>query len=128
MNLAVKAPGKVSGESNGDSASLTDSRTVSTSLARSLAVLELFTLNSPAWTADRLIERLGYARSDGELDSGHSAAAAPVFNDDGEIRGSTIAALSMRRPRGIDFDQLATIVVAAGKQISAGIAMPLPAK
>jgi DNA-binding IclR family transcriptional regulator len=84
------------------------------------------------WTSFRSalaeIRRAGFATSHGELDPGFSAAAAPVFNADGEILGSVIAALSAKRLRGADFDAIAAQVVAAGEQISAGIAVPLRAK
>jgi len=65
--------------------------------------------------------RAGYARSDGELDAEFVGFAAPVFNADGEILGSVIAALSRQRLGITDLSRLIALVIAAGQRISADI-------
>ena len=67
------------------------------------------------------IRRAGYARSDGELDAGFAGFAVPVFNADGEILGSVIAALSRMRLGVTDLDRLIALMVAAGRRISSDI-------
>lgn len=68
-----------------------------------------------------LIRRAGYARSDGELDADFVGIAAPVFNADGEILGSVIAALSRARLGITDLDLLIGLITSAGRRISSDI-------
>lgn len=67
------------------------------------------------------IRRAGYARSDGELDAAFAGFAAPVFNAEGEVLGSVIAALSRTRLGITDLDRLVELITAAGRRISADI-------
>jgi len=67
------------------------------------------------------IRRAGYARSDGELDADFVGIAAPVFNADGEVLGSVIAALSRARLGITDLDRLIGLITSAGHRISSDI-------
>lgn len=67
------------------------------------------------------IRRSGYARSDGELDADFVGIAAPVFNADGEVLGSVIAALSRARLGITDLDRLIGLITSAGRRISSDI-------
>jgi len=67
------------------------------------------------------IRRAGYARTDGELDTGFVGIAAPVFNAEGEIMGSVIAALSRQRLGITDLNRLIELITSAGQRISADI-------
>lgn len=67
------------------------------------------------------LRRAGFARSDGELDTGFVGIAAPVFNADGEILGSVIAALSRQRLGITDLERLIDLMKAAGQRISTDI-------
>lgn len=67
------------------------------------------------------IRRAGHARSQGELDAEFVGVAAPVFNADGEILGSVIAALSRTRLGITDLDRLVGLITSAGRRISSDI-------
>jgi DNA-binding IclR family transcriptional regulator len=67
------------------------------------------------------IRRAGHARTDGELDAGFVGLAAPVFNAEGEIMGSVVAALSRQRLGITDLNRLIELLTAAARRISADI-------